>query len=697
MNTPQDYIDQGWAIVPVLPGEKKARDRQWQKRDYTAADFGPDENVAVKCGKPSDWLVDVDLDCAEAVEAAKALLPRTPLVHGRPSKRISHYWFRCEEFKTTQFTDVGDESPTGRMLVEVRSTGGYTVVPPSLHPSGEALAWESEGDPFDMTPEDMYGAARNVALAALLARHWPGQGARHVVTGHLTGFLLHAGLDVADVVRVIRTAARIAGDPDLDDREKYVRSTFDKFKAGERITGGPKLAAEVGQPVVDKMRAWLKLADLDAIEEMNERHFVTRLKTKTVIGRHLLDGPLFQVPKDLFTEYDNRFVQVGADQQGNPRYAKLFKTWLESPLRRQFLGGVVNNPPPFDRDVTPDQFNLWTGFAVQPQAGDWPRLQAHLLDIICSGNQAHYDYLIKWYAFTVQFPGIVPKVAVITRGRPGTGKGTAVLPLEMIFGRKHFVQRSRSEELVKWNSLISGKVVVFADEAFFAGDRQNLGNLKRIISEDTITVARKHIDSDDERNCVHLIIATNEDWAVSAQKGERRFFALEVSDAKEQDVSYFSAIRRELANGGAAAFLDFLLRQPVTLADVLDVPKTSELRNQQDQSLDLHLAWWQECLMEGAIGQHPWAPFVPWKVMYEEYERFAEKRTKHLLTSGTFSQRMAFYFSTLGKQMKDRVNGSAPQRGWRLRDLADARQYFDSVMKTATEWPDDPSQQGLWP
>ena len=69
----------------------------------------------------------------------------------------------------------------------------------------------------------------------------------------------------------------------------------------------------------------------------------------------------------------------------------------------------------------------------------------------------------------------------MVKGKQGTGKGTAVAPFEIIFGRRHCTHLSRSEELVKWNALVSAKVVVFADETFFAGDKQNLGALKRMI------------------------------------------------------------------------------------------------------------------------------------------------------------------------------------------------------------------------
>lgn len=51
------------------------------------------------------------------------------------------------------------------------------------------------------------------------------------------------------------------------------------------MTGGPKLADDLGGDVVTKMRSSLRVADDDAIEEMNARHFWVRLGKDDVIGR----------------------------------------------------------------------------------------------------------------------------------------------------------------------------------------------------------------------------------------------------------------------------------------------------------------------------------------------------------------------------------------------------------------------------
>ena len=97
--------------------------------------------------------------------------------------------------------------------------------------------------------------------------------------------------------------------------------------------------------------------------------------------------------------------------------------WLTSPQRRQFLGGVVMMPPPLES--LESQYNLWKG-RLEEVAGRRDRIHTHIKDVICSGNDEHYQYLLDWTAFCVQSPGVRPGVAVVLRGKQGTGKGTFV-------------------------------------------------------------------------------------------------------------------------------------------------------------------------------------------------------------------------------------------------------------------------------
>ena len=92
------------------------------------------DNVGIILGEPSGWLVDVDLDCDEAIELADQYLPPTPAITGRPSAPRSHRWYIAAGATTEK---AHRSAYDGSMIVELRSTGAQTVVGPSVHPDGE--------------------------------------------------------------------------------------------------------------------------------------------------------------------------------------------------------------------------------------------------------------------------------------------------------------------------------------------------------------------------------------------------------------------------------------------------------------------------------------------------------------------------------------------------------------------------------
>ena len=123
--------------MPLRPRSKKPVRSDWPKIRIDADDIGTvfsaKDNVGLVLGEPLGWLVDVDLDCPEAIEIADHYLPPTPAITGRPSAPKSHRWYVAAGAATEKHTDPSD----GSMIVELRSTGLQTAVGPSIHSDGE--------------------------------------------------------------------------------------------------------------------------------------------------------------------------------------------------------------------------------------------------------------------------------------------------------------------------------------------------------------------------------------------------------------------------------------------------------------------------------------------------------------------------------------------------------------------------------
>lgn len=184
------YTLRGWRVIPIDLGSKRPLIRNWQNLllevDELSEHFDEPKNVGVLLGAPSRELVDVDLDCEEAIGLASFFLPKTNRIHGRKSKRSSHYWYYAEFPKRMEkFNDIDGTT----CLLEVRGTGHQTLVPPSVHPCGERLRWEVKGKVRRVRIKKLSRAVHKLAAATLLARHWPNAGCRNDAALALAGVL----------------------------------------------------------------------------------------------------------------------------------------------------------------------------------------------------------------------------------------------------------------------------------------------------------------------------------------------------------------------------------------------------------------------------------------------------------------------------------------------------------------------------
>src|SRR5690606_32997876 len=73
------YRALGWATIRVEPCGKSPLNLavSWRERIDEPETFLAGENVGIRLGDPSGGLVDVDLDCAEAIALAPTFLPPT--------------------------------------------------------------------------------------------------------------------------------------------------------------------------------------------------------------------------------------------------------------------------------------------------------------------------------------------------------------------------------------------------------------------------------------------------------------------------------------------------------------------------------------------------------------------------------------------------------------------------------------------
>jgi hypothetical protein len=317
------YIERGWNPAPVPPRTKGIQRSGWQRERCRAEDVptkfaNAEANIGLVLGTPSHGIVDVDCDCIEAVQLADTMLPHTSSQFGRASQPPSHWLYRVEEpIKTRQFVDPIAPKETRAMVVELRSTGAMTLAPPSIYPDGEVCKWARDDNPADVSGSDLLKAVTRLAAASLLARYWPTEGGRHAAALALAGGLLRADWAVDDVAFFVEVIATVAGDDEVDDRVRSVRSSAETIATGAPTTGWPSLAKLIDQRVVESVMAWLSIqrSPVLMVNSSYEEFAPPPPGDPETIARRILVQPF---PIEVFPPLVQQHLEAGARNVGCP-------------------------------------------------------------------------------------------------------------------------------------------------------------------------------------------------------------------------------------------------------------------------------------------------------------------------------------------------------------------------------------------
>jgi hypothetical protein len=491
---------------------------------------------------------------------------------------------------------------------------------------------------------------------------------------------------------------------------------------------GPEPEPEPGKS--SRKRKPATEAELDAfIDRFNRRYAVVNDGGKALVFEQVQD-PLRQRLmltrigfEDFRKLYMNRWLTVEFDTgqkdgDDKPMMEKITNThagwWLSSARRRQYLGGVVFDPK---NEAPADRWNLWTGFSVKPKPGRWDLMQDHIRRVICGGDEGLYAYVLNLVARMFQQPDRPGEVALVLRGKRGSGKGIFLNWLWRAWGQ-HACHISNAKHLTgNFNAHLRDCVMLYADEAFFAGDRANEGVLKALITEPSLPIEGKYQNLVEVLNMLHVFMSSNSDWVVPAAIDERRFCVIDVADNRVGDRAYFKAIAEQMENGGLAALIHDMLHRDISKFEVRDIPMTAALREQKTLSLGSIERWWLAMLERGFVWQSrhgapwfaQWHDFYTTELLWNSYVQWREgarpydhKRREQLgrFLSNTYQASRPWGEHPVHEIESIDRRGAIPDldeiaivrtnnpRGFRVGELEEARARFLELHDVDTNWGD---------
>jgi len=366
------------------------------------------------------------------------------------------------------------------------------------------------------------------------------------------------------------------------------------------------------------------------IDEVNQHYAIVSVGNRMVVMQTATDGSIVELWD--YEHFKKRFIKERVKVRtaaGKEKMMQLADFWLGHPRGRAYDKLVYSMPgshtPAGERD-----YNGWQGFSVKPKPGDWSLNRAHLHDIICRGDEEAFTWVMNWIAALVQLPGRHAWVALVLMGGQGIGKGhLANNMIGRLFGSQQYIHILGSGQLTAdHNEHLSGKVYIYADESTWGGDPRAAAKIKGLVTEDSIPIHRKFLKMVDEPSMLHIAIASNNEWPIPIESGDRRFTILAVSEEKKQDQSYFGQLLLELANGGRAALLADLLSYKVD-DNMLRTPYNTAAKAQVAvQSMKAIEHWWFEILERGTIFDDLWPTQILKRDLHSNYLAFLDRHHK---------------------------------------------------------------------
>lgn len=170
------YAQFGWHIFPLRPRTKEpfanlgvyhATADPEQVADWWRR--WPNANVGLHCG--GSHLLAIDLDLYKDTYNGDGLL--TPddeqTITNLTGSGGTHLLYRLEEGE--KYGNAKGDLPTG---IDIRGWGGYIVLPPSVHPSGNLYQWETNYGPHEIAAAPLPAWLRTILQAGRTGYRIPG-------------------------------------------------------------------------------------------------------------------------------------------------------------------------------------------------------------------------------------------------------------------------------------------------------------------------------------------------------------------------------------------------------------------------------------------------------------------------------------------------------------------------------------------
>jgi len=259
---------------------------------------------------------------------------------------------------------------------------------------------------------------------------------------------------------------------------------------------------------------------------------------------------------------------------------------------------------PNDYGLKRNQFNIWRGFeSIMVEDFDIDKIQTilnHIFEVWCDSNNDYFKYILTWISHICKYPYDKTRVGLVIKGDQGSGKGIIVEFLKKyVFGLINSVSCTGIDRLTtRFNGALQGKLLVNVNELSYVNDQYSsvFDKLKPLITDDTMLIELKGLESYEIENHSNFIFTTNHEFTLKLEQNDRRYACFSCNDKYIYNREYFNNLYSQINQETGDHFFTYMLNYESDI-DLRNIPAT-ELRMDMINRSKNSVEYFIECLLD---------------------------------------------------------------------------------------------------
>jgi hypothetical protein len=296
--------------------------------------------------------------------------------------------------------------------------------------------------------------------------------------------------------------------------------------------------------------------------------------------------------------------------------------WLKDPMKRTVQQLVFE--PDQSKDLSDDVHNTFHGLESSLYRGEVQKEKqiieryCELLMLNAGKDDVMYDYMLKWFALSVQRPHVVPGVALILiNTNQGTGKDTlAEFHGSQVIGKEYYknIKNVETELFDTHSTAFDRTLFLKLEEVNGSLNRKFSDMLKAMITSTTATINPKGMKKYTINAFPHLLMTTNNAVPVKVESSDRRFCISYTSSDRMGDRHFWNETYDLFALPCAGRVVyDYLQSVDLSTFQVANFPRSEYHKTLSETEETSEVQFMKQC-----------EPFNDMKstILYEQYQSY---------------------------------------------------------------------------